>query len=170
VCKRQALANLAIRVSNFYESKAEVRSFVERLQQRPTEMPEVADVFKLRANIASRLRTLVESLVVAPLGDRPKVEKTIDFLRGQAGATDVIAHMEARLASGTDDLPYFAVGFRNGTIRTVYPSEPDPLNYRQQVVGNNDGIRLLSIEIDPEELEFLNMQMQAYDRHASPEV
>ncbi len=158
--QRQALANLASRVSNFYESKSEVRSFVERLQQKPTEQPEVADVFKLRASIASRLRTLVESLVVAPLGDRPNVEKTIDFLRGQPGATDVVAHMEARLAAGTDDVPYFAVGFRNGTVRSVYPSADNPLEFRQQVVANESGIRLLSDTVDPEFLEFINMQMQ----------
>jgi hypothetical protein len=34
--------------------------------------------------------------------------------------------MEKRLAAGTEDVPYFAVGFRNGTMRAVYPSEDDP--------------------------------------------
>jgi DNA invertase Pin-like site-specific DNA recombinase len=154
--KRQAFDSLGSRVSKFYHSKAEVRSFVESLQQqRPTEQPEVADVFKLRANIASRLRTLVESLVVAPLGDRPKVEKTMDFLRGQDDATDVLAHIEARLATGSDDIPYFAVGFRNGTVRAVYPSEHDPLEYRQQVVATKESILLLSDEVDPDVRDLL---------------
>jgi hypothetical protein len=48
-----------------------------------------------------------------------------DFFRGQPGTTDVVSHMEKRLAAGTDDVPY-AVGFRNGTMRAVYPSVDDP--------------------------------------------
>ncbi len=97
---------------------------------------------------------------MAPLGDRPKVEKTIAFLREQPGATDVVWHIGEKLAAGTDDVPYFAVGFRNGTVRGVYPSKDDPLEFRQQVVANEGGIRLLSDTVDPESLEFINMQMQ----------
>jgi hypothetical protein len=85
--------------------------------------------------LTSRPRTLVESLSVALLSDRPEVERAIVFIREQPGATDVVSHMEERLAAGTDDVPYFAVGFRNGTVRAVYPSGDDPLAYRQQVVA-----------------------------------
>jgi DNA invertase Pin-like site-specific DNA recombinase len=152
---REELGVLASRMSTFYESKAEVRTFVERLQR-----PEATDLFKLRAQIASRLRTLIESLVLAPLGDRPRVERTIEFIREQPGATDVVSHMEERLAAGNDDVPYFAVGFRNGTVRAVYPSRDDPLAYRQQVVANEAGIQFLSEEVDPAALEFINLQMR----------
>jgi hypothetical protein len=105
-------------------SKLEIRSFVEHLQR-----PDAVELFKLRAQIASRLRALVESLSVAPLGDRSKAEKTIDFLRSQPGATDVVSLMEERLAAGTDDVVYFAVGLRNGTVRAVFPSNRDSLEY-----------------------------------------
>jgi len=71
----------------------------------------------------------------------------------------VVSHMEDRLAAGTDDFPYFAVGFRNGTVRGVYPNEDNPLEFRQQVVANEGGIRLLSDDANPEALEFVNMQM-----------
>jgi hypothetical protein len=84
---------------------------------------------------ASRLRRLVESLILASFGDRPKVEKTIGFLRGQARATDVASHIENILAAGTDEVPYFAVGIRNGTVRAFYPSDRDPLEYRRQVTA-----------------------------------
>jgi hypothetical protein len=63
---------------------------------------------------ASRLRTLVESLILASLGDRPKVEKTVDVFRGQPGADDIVSLTEKRLAAGTDDVVYFAGGFRGG--------------------------------------------------------
>ena len=72
----------------------------------------------------------------------------------------MVSHMEARLAAGTDDVPYFAVGFRNGTVRGVYPSEDNPLEYRQQVVANEGGVRLMSNEADRVGLEFFNLQMQ----------
>jgi DNA invertase Pin-like site-specific DNA recombinase len=159
--KRRALDGLAGRVSNFYESKREVRDFVERLQQQRPDQPETAELFKLRAQIAARLRTLVETLTVAPLGDRPKVERTIESIRDQTDATDVVSYMEAHLADGTDDIPYFAVGFRNGTVRGVYPSKADPLDYRQQVVANSGGIRLLGESVDPDALELFNVSMEA---------
>jgi hypothetical protein len=54
------------------------------------------------------------------------------------------SHMEAKLAPGADEVPYFAVGFRNGTVKAVNPSGDDPLAYRQQVVANDGGIRFQS--------------------------
>jgi DNA invertase Pin-like site-specific DNA recombinase len=156
IAKRDELTSLASRTDNFYESKDEVRTFVERLQR-----PGATELYKLRAQIASRLRTLVETLIVAPLGDRPKTERVVDFLRGQRGATDVISQMEARIATGDDDAPYFAVGFRNGTVRAVFPANGDALGYRQQVLANKAGIRCFSEVLDPEALELTNLQMQA---------
>ena len=150
--KREELQSLASRVANFYESKEDVRAFVERLQG-----PGAFELYKLRAQIASRLRTLVESLVVAPLGDRPKTERGIDFLRGQPGATDVIHEMEARLAGGAEDARYFAVGFRNGAVRAVFPRDGDALDYRQQVIANAGGVRLETSELATEALEFFNL-------------
>jgi DNA repair exonuclease SbcCD ATPase subunit len=131
--KQHELELLNNRISTFYESKNEVRSFVERLQS-----PADEELFKLRAQIASRIKNLVETLVVAPLGDRPKTEKVIDYLKGEAGADDVIAHLAKRLSSKKDDRRYFAVGFRNGTVRAVYPSDEDPLRYEQVLLVTND--------------------------------
>jgi hypothetical protein len=72
----------------------------------------------------------------------------------------VASHIENILAAGTDEVPYFAVGFRNGTVRAFYPSDRDPLEYRQQVTANEGGIRLLSSEeVDPAALEFIDPQM-----------
>jgi hypothetical protein len=150
--KREELRSLASRVANFYESKEDVRAFIERLQGS-----DAVELYRLRAQMASRLRTLVESLIVAPLGDRPKTERAVDFLRGQPGATDVVLHMEARLAEGADDAPYFAVGFRKGSARAVFPNDGDALDYRQQVIANDGGIRLESNELPADALGFINL-------------
>jgi ribosomal protein L17 len=127
--KQHELELLNNRISTFYESKNEVRGFVERLQT-----PAGEELFKLRAQIASRIKNLVETLVVFPLGDRPKTEKVIDYLKGESGADDVIAQLAGRLNSKMDDRRYFSVGFRNGTVRAVYPGDEDPLRYEQQLV------------------------------------
>jgi DNA invertase Pin-like site-specific DNA recombinase len=127
--KQHELELLNNRISTFYESKNEVGSFVERLQT-----PAGEELFKLRAQIASRIKNLVDTLVVFPLGDRPKTEKVIEYLKGEAGADDVIALLSERLTSKKDDRRYFAVGFRNGTVRAVFPSDEDPLRYEQQVL------------------------------------
>jgi DNA invertase Pin-like site-specific DNA recombinase len=155
VAKREELNSLAGRTANFYESKDEVRTFVDRLQR-----PDATELYKLRAQIASRLRTLVDSLIVAPLGDRPKTEKVIDFLRGQPGATDVISQMETRIIAGDDDAPYFAVGFRNGSVRAVFPANGDAMGYRQQILANKTGIRFLGQNQNSAALELTNLLMQ----------
>jgi hypothetical protein len=135
--KQHELELLNNRISTFYESKSEVRSFVERLQS-----PAGEELFKLRAQIASRIKNLVETLVVFSLGDRPKTEKAIEYLKGETGADDVIAYISKRLRSKKDRRRYFAVGFRNGTVRAIYPSDADPLKYHQQVIAREGKIGL----------------------------
>jgi hypothetical protein len=137
--KQHELELINNRISTFYESKNEVRGFVERLQR-----PSGEELFKLRAQIASRIKNLTQTLVVASLGDRPKTEKAIDYLKGETGADDVISHLVERLSSKKDDRRYFAVGFRNGTVRAVYPSAEDPLHYEQQLLATDGRFMMLN--------------------------
>jgi len=105
---------------------------VERLQS-----PAIEELFKLRAQIASQLKVLIETLLVASLGDRPRMQKSIDQLKGMAAgeADDVIAHMEQQAAHPDQSRRYFAVGFRDSNVRIVFPEVDDPLRYQQQIVG-----------------------------------
>lgn len=153
---QEALNSLTSRVSAFYESKEEVRAFVARLQQ-----PEGTELFKLRAQIASRLKTLVETLMVAPVGDRPRKEYMIDWLRDQPQSTDIISYMEDRLASGEEDAPYFMVGFRNGAVRAVYPKRDDPLDYFQLVQNDGNGGVRISKPSQPEVAAWFNWASEA---------
>jgi DNA invertase Pin-like site-specific DNA recombinase len=152
--KTKELELLKGRVLNFYRSKEEVRAFVDRLQARDGEA-----LFRLRAQIAARLKTLVETLVVAPLGHRPKTERLIQYLRGEPMGADVVAYLREQLASRIDDRPYFAVGFRNGTVRAVYPNADDPLTYDQQVLANREGFAIDEKTLDDQSHELVNFEL-----------
>jgi hypothetical protein len=86
--------------------------------------------------IASKLKVLVETLIVAPQGNRPKMEKTIEYMKSNA-ADDVavIEHM-TQLATHVDQSRrYFALGFRDSDVRVVFPAADDPLRYEQQIIA-----------------------------------
>jgi DNA invertase Pin-like site-specific DNA recombinase len=134
---------LLSRQLRYQRSKEEIRQLVDRLQSPVNE-----ELFKLRAQIASQLKILIETLVLAPLGDRPKTEKAIEYLEGETDASDVISHFAERLSSKRDDRRYFAVGFRNGTVRAVYPIPEDPLRYEQQLLVS-DGRFMMLMQGEP---------------------
>lgn len=92
---RLRLDILTSRVATFYDSKQEV-AVPRRAPSGSSSAP-----VRLAAEDAGREPDTRAS------GDRPKVEKIIEFIHGQPGATDVVLHMEERLAAGTDDVPYF---------------------------------------------------------------
>jgi len=112
-------------------SKEEIRQLVEQLQS-----PATVELFKLRAQIASQLKVLIETLSVATLGERPRMQKS-DYLRTTAAQDtgDVIAYMEQLSALPDQCRRYFAVGFRDSKARIVFPADDDPLRYEQQIVA-----------------------------------
>lgn len=121
------------RESRYYQSKQEIRALVDRLQRARDE-----DLFALRARVASQLKSLIETLTVASLGERPRIASRVEQLRRLAGheADEVIAHIEERAAEPDQAHRYFAVGFRDGKVRIVFPTDDDPLRYEQQVIAN----------------------------------
>lgn len=90
-------------------SKAEVRELVARVQREGA-----ADMFKMRARLASHLKVLVEHLFVATLEKQPNGHKTMRHNKG--------------------DGRYFEVWLRDGPGRVVYPAIDDPLKYDEQVL------------------------------------
>ncbi len=128
------------RDSRFYTSKEEIRGLVGKLQMPPSD-----ELYKLRAQIASRLKVLVETLLIAPQGAMPVMQKSIEQLRAMgAEDEDVIAHMEQMAAHPDQSRRYFAVGFRDAAVRAVFPSYGDPLQYEQQVIAAGGSIELVS--------------------------
>lgn len=128
------------RDSRFYTSKEEIRGLVGKLQMQPSD-----ELYKLRAQIASRLKVLVETLLIAPQGAMPVMQKSIDQLReiSTGEDDDVIAHMEQMAAHPDQSRRYFAVGFRDAAVRAVFPSYGDPLQC-EQVVADGSSIEVVS--------------------------
>jgi DNA invertase Pin-like site-specific DNA recombinase len=146
--------NLLSREKSYRRSKEEIKQLVDRLQSPANE-----ELFKLRAQIASQLRVLVETLSVGSLGERPRMRASMEYLRKTAGAEaeDVIAYMEQLAAHPDQSRRYFAVGFRDSDVRSVFPGEDDPLHYRQQVVARKKSVEILDTEIGADTQEWINL-------------
>jgi hypothetical protein len=134
---------LSSRESRYHRSKEEIGQLVARLQSPASE-----ELFKLRAQIASQLKVLVETLFIGSIGDRPRTERAIEYLKATAAddAGDVIAHMEQKAAQPEQARRYFAVGFRDSNVRIVFPADYDPLRYEQQIVTKAGSIDLIQAE------------------------
>ncbi len=131
------------RESRFYTSKEEIKDLVGRLQGAPTD-----ELYKLRAQIASRLKVLVETLLIAPIGELPKMKKSIEQLKEIVDdpSDDVVAHMEKVAAHPDQSRRYFAVGFRDAAVRAVFPTYGDPLRFVQQVVAGQGSSAIIHPE------------------------
>ena len=97
-------------LSGFYESKEQLKALLYRLQQSEGE-----DVYKLRAQISSRLKSLVSEIFVAPLGSAPIMSRSIT-LKGKR-----IVVVEDDCEPVTKHRRYFSVSFKDGTRRSVTP-------------------------------------------------
>jgi hypothetical protein len=111
----------------------ELRSIMARVQAGTGD-----EAYKLRSMLQSRLRSLVTSVQLAPVGHTPLINKTLEFLRDQPDAQDVIQHLEQKLQSEEEARPYFAVGFKNGTTRAVFPNKDDPTRVYVQATSSPD--------------------------------
>jgi DNA invertase Pin-like site-specific DNA recombinase len=123
---------LNARDSRFYTSREEIKALVNKLQMSPSN-----ELYRLRAQIASRLKTLVETLLMAPQGELPTMQRSIDRLQGMNSGEldDVIAHMQQIAAHPDQTRRYFAVVFRDAAVRIVFPAYGDPLRFEQQIVA-----------------------------------
>jgi DNA invertase Pin-like site-specific DNA recombinase len=106
---RAQLAHNTEAIQRYYESTDQLQDLIERLRDRNAD-----EVFKQRALVSARLRTLIEKIVVCP-----EPYRTYTGDKGEIG-----------------DLANFEVCFRNGMSRIVYPHPDDPLRFVQQTVGN----------------------------------
>jgi DNA invertase Pin-like site-specific DNA recombinase len=110
--------DLLSRESRYRHSKEEIRQLVRRVQGPTSE-----GSFKLRAQIASQLRVLILTLLIASLGTKPRLQASIDRLRRTRGsdAERAIAHMTRAAARPDLSRRYFTVGFRdrNVSVRVV---------------------------------------------------
>ena len=130
--KEDELSVLSNSLYGFYNSKDQIKSLISRLQ---TERGE--EVYRLRSQIASNLRSLISALVVAPVGLAPLTQQAIHFLKkGFPEATDVVDYLKNPVLPERESRRYFSVGFKDGSVRAVYPNNDDPLQFEEQVLAS----------------------------------
>jgi DNA invertase Pin-like site-specific DNA recombinase len=110
--KRTAEANA------FYESIDQIKSLIERLQDRSR-----PENYRLRKQISAKLRALVSDIKVAPAGDAPVHE-----------VSDPTEDEEERL-----NRRFFIVMFKDGSSQVEYPVDKNPFAIREQYIIDADG-------------------------------
>jgi hypothetical protein len=85
--------------------------------------------------IASRLRSIVHTILVAPRGSTPMTRRAIELLEKQEHPDRaVIDHLRQMM----DARRYFNVAFADGSMRAVYPSADDPTEFTVQLTSSKD--------------------------------
>jgi DNA invertase Pin-like site-specific DNA recombinase len=135
VAKEAEQREFNARDSRFYSSREDIKNLVAELQK-----PASDETYKLRAQIAARLKVLVETLLIAPQGALPKMKHSIEQLLelNDGNVDDVITHMQQVAAHPDQSRRYFAVGFRDAAVRAVFPAYNDPLKFEQQVIASRE--------------------------------
>jgi hypothetical protein len=136
ITAKRAELDLSSEIANqYYESKNQIRDVVSRIRNKQGD-----DVYKERAQIVARLKSLIVRLDVAPLGAVPFQERAAQFLKNHmetseadvGDADEVLDHLQS--PTKNDERRYFSVQFRDGTFRVVYPNSADPMQYDQQIL------------------------------------
>jgi DNA invertase Pin-like site-specific DNA recombinase len=121
--KEREISALSSEVAAFYKSK-ELPEVIAKLQNGGDQ------TYKLRAQIASKLKSLITSLFVAPVGSAPLVAKAKTFIEKHGDDVDDLITFMAKI--DPDEGRFFAVTFKDGSTRSVQPSPDDPWDYVQQ--------------------------------------
>jgi DNA invertase Pin-like site-specific DNA recombinase len=125
--------DLLSRQVRFSRSKEEIKQLVDRLQSPATD-----DLFKVRAQIASQLKVLVQTLLVGSLGEEPRTRETVKALRKIDGGPgdSIISYIDQMASRPEQSRRFFAVGFRYSNVRIVFPDQHDPLRFEEQVTAD----------------------------------
>jgi DNA invertase Pin-like site-specific DNA recombinase len=124
--REQERASLGLTVSD----GKQVKALLERLQDRnPSD-----EAYKLRSTIAARLKSLVRSIYVAPVGGGLLTQLKLESDEPAAGqvADEIMRRVVTRR--------YFAVGLHDGSIRVIFPDQPATLRFthRDPPMGSGD--------------------------------
>ena len=95
-------------------------------------------MYKLRSQVAARIKALADTLQVAPLGNMPVVEKVINELDAIVEDANYKAALIDNMKMNADKR-YFAIGFKNGDVLGVYPRKDDPLRFETKISATSPG-------------------------------
>jgi hypothetical protein len=100
------------------------------------------ELYKLRTKIAERIRVICESVLVAPAGSGPQLQKKI--VKSKLADTGSSPLHRAQLAKRLDDTRskkrFFAIKFRNETARIVYPNDANSTAFDEHLYGDERGL------------------------------
>jgi hypothetical protein len=133
--------------NRFYESKDEIKSLLARFKQTG-EKPD--DLYRLRSQIALRIRSLVDTILVASVGSVPFVQEMIANAKAQPKLDkDRITDLENALGQERTNARYFTVRFKDGSIRGVMPKDDDPMQFDVQILGAEDQLQRIGQGNEP---------------------
>lgn len=130
-------AALTVDVGSLYFSKEELKSLIDGLRDR-----DKSAAYKLRAQIAAKLRSVLAELIVAPAGYTLTNAKTIGSI-----SKDTQKYRErgfSDFARPRGRRRYFLARFKDGSYRAVYPNDDDPLEYDEQIIQKRKLLEIMS--------------------------
>jgi hypothetical protein len=146
---QDALGQMSDTAVKFYESRDEIKNLIERVKVKSD------DNYKTRAQIASRLRSLVDRIDVAAVGQsrsNARITKFLESIQNDPESDSLVRQnaeeVRALHKSGINDhehLRFFLVKFKDGTTQFVWPSADDPLQFEQRIAP--------AFEIDGERIQ-----------------
>lgn len=135
------IAAMAEEAGKYYESRENIKELVSRLR-----LGRSADLYKERAQIASRLLNLIHEIQLAPGGWIPRrkfvTERYLmlaETLDDDDPAKESVLWMARMPAHFAEKRRFFIARFRDGRSRHVTPHGDDPLQFHQMVVETKDG-------------------------------
>ncbi|BCP55819.1 site-specific recombinase [Kaistia sp. 32K] len=143
----QQLNQLDLSSPSFYAQRENVQNLIRELQDRSA-----PDTYRLRSSIAAKLKNLIHTLEVSPDSAADRIEAKILRTRELEGFAD---HPDAAEIESIMRMPrkaeqqgrYFAVKFKNGAMRIVFPDD-DPFELRDEIVAGQSK----AIDLDVEDI------------------
>jgi Recombinase/Recombinase zinc beta ribbon domain len=129
-----AITNDVSRV--YYDSKEQMTELIARLRNNGD-----TDVYRQRSLIAGRLKILVKELKLSPAGYKKVGEQIAKALGEGSVEPELREEFQELLAFHSlpsSKFPHFEVVFHDNRIRTVFPDPNDPLQFLNQVVGDDE--------------------------------
>ena len=137
--KRKEDEYVALR-TNFssQEANEQMKDLISRVQRG-----EGRENYKLRAQIAANVKSLVSILLVAPRGSSPITTRAQQILASEdRDFFSVTCSITCELSADDPKSKrrYFVAGFRDHGMRAVYPTDIDPLQFEQQIFTKPEGL------------------------------
>ena len=132
--KDRERSSLQARLQQQSESREQLKALIAQLRDESSQ-----DLYRLRSQVSSRIRALVEVIFVAPSGSVPFVYGKIDLERTKEKPDrTLLRQLQQSLNRKGTKQRYFTVRFKDGSVLIVEPSDNDPLKLTVQAYGPNE--------------------------------